>query len=73
MARFHYTQSAAGIGAGTIKCLPDSLAAELVREGIGYIEKEAVSAPLNTKAEQVTTTGVNAPKTAPKRAKKQSK
>lgn len=76
MAKFHYDIPAAGIPAGYEKTLPDSLAAELVRLGIGHIidaPKAAVSAPLKAKTTTYTTQPVKAAKSAPKAAKKQSK
>jgi len=68
MAKFHYLKDAAGIPAGTIKYLPDNLAAKLVELGVGNIEGTATQKKGKAKmAETVNKiTG-----TAPKREKKQ--
>jgi len=72
MVRFHYTQSAAGVPAGFVKPLPDSLAAELVKLGIGYVENKPVTESFTPKAANSATVAGSAAKTSPKRAKSKS-
>lgn len=69
MVKFTYTTAAAGVPAGAVKRLPDALAAELVRLGIGYVgegKKKAVSEPMKAKAVKVPAKKTKARKTASK-------
>lgn len=64
-----YIIDAAGIPAGHIKSLPDSLAAILIEGGI----VEPFLEPSRAQADKVITPAVNAAKNAPKRAKNKKK
>lgn len=64
-----YIIDAAGIPAGYIKSLPDSLAAILIEGGI----VEPFLEPSKAQADKVITPAVSAAKTAPKRAKNKKK